>query len=99
MHVTYHNLLLMCVCINITDKHTQIDCMVRCIFSACFQMIYLVTELCVGGELMQLLHRKKLFTEDETRHIIRSLADAVVYLHKRGNVILQTDSLIVLKSS
>lgn len=60
-------------------------------------MIYLVTELCAGGELNQLLQRKKFFTEDETRHIIRSLADAVVYLHKRGNVILQTNTLIALK--
>lgn len=54
-------------------------------------MIYLVTELCVGGELKQLLRRKKFFTEDETRHIICSLADAVVYLHKRGSVPLQID--------
>lgn len=60
-------------------------------------MIYLVTELCAGGELTQLLKRKKFFTEDETRHIICSLADAVAYLHKRGNVILQTDMLTVLK--
>lgn len=49
-------------------------------------MTYLVTELCVGGDLKQLLKQKKFFTEDETRHIILSLADAVVYLHKRGNV-------------
>ncbi|KAM3625050.1 uncharacterized protein V6R79_006263 [Siganus canaliculatus] len=48
------------------------------------KMIYLVTELCVGGNLKQLLKQKKLFTEDETRHIISSLADAVVYLHKRN---------------
>ncbi|XP_044059222.1 serine/threonine-protein kinase 33 isoform X2 [Siniperca chuatsi] len=50
------------------------------------RMTYLVTELCVGGELKQLLQRKKFFTEDETRHIICSLADAVVYLHKRDIV-------------
>lgn len=48
-------------------------------------MIYLVMELCDGGELKQLLQRKSFFTEDETRHIIRSLADAVVYLHKKSN--------------
>lgn len=59
-------------------------------------MTYLVTELCAGGELKQLLQRKKFLTEDETRHIICSLADAVVYLHKRGKVILQMDILIVL---
>ncbi|KAK2920159.1 serine/threonine-protein kinase 33 [Channa argus] len=50
------------------------------------KMIYLVTELCSGGELNQLLRRKKYFTEEETRHIICSLADAVVYLHKRDIV-------------
>uniref|UniRef100_A0A3P8SL42 non-specific serine/threonine protein kinase n=1 Tax=Amphiprion percula TaxID=161767 RepID=A0A3P8SL42_AMPPE len=49
-------------------------------------MIYLVTELCKGGDLRQLLQRKKFFTEDETRNIIGSLADAVVYLHKRVTV-------------
>lgn len=48
-------------------------------------MIYLVMELCDGGELKHLLQRKSFFTEDETRHIIRSLADAVVYLHKKSN--------------
>lgn len=48
-------------------------------------MIYLVMELCDGGELKQLLQRKSFFTEDETRHIIHSLADAVVYLHKKSN--------------
>ncbi|XP_030270339.1 serine/threonine-protein kinase 33 isoform X2 [Sparus aurata] len=50
------------------------------------KMTYLVTELCVGGELKQLLRQKKFFTEDETRHVISSLADAVVYLHKRDIV-------------
>ncbi|XP_022047977.2 serine/threonine-protein kinase 33 isoform X2 [Acanthochromis polyacanthus] len=49
-------------------------------------MIYLVTELCKGGDLRQLLQRKKFFTEDETRNIICSLADAVVYLHRRAIV-------------
>ncbi|MED6242096.1 hypothetical protein ATANTOWER_000148, partial [Ataeniobius toweri] len=45
--------------------------------------ICLVTELCRGGNLKQLLQQKKFFTEDETRQIICCLADAVVYLHKR----------------
>ncbi|CAK6954759.1 LOW QUALITY PROTEIN: serine/threonine-protein kinase 33 [Scomber scombrus] len=50
------------------------------------KMTYLVTELCDGGELKELLLKKMFFTEDETRHIIRSLADAIVYLHKRDIV-------------
>ncbi|CAF99648.1 unnamed protein product, partial [Tetraodon nigroviridis] len=50
------------------------------------KMIYLVTELCVGGELKQLLLQKKFFSEDETKHIICCLADAVDYLYKRNIV-------------
>ncbi|XP_049419297.1 serine/threonine-protein kinase 33 isoform X2 [Epinephelus fuscoguttatus] len=50
------------------------------------KMTYLVTELCSGGDLRQLLQRKKFLTEDETRHVICSVADAVVYLHKRDIV-------------
>ncbi|KAM6943105.1 serine/threonine-protein kinase 33 [Xenentodon cancila] len=48
--------------------------------------IYLVSELCKGGDLRQLLDKKKFFTEDETRKIIFCLADAVAYLHKRDIV-------------
>uniref|UniRef100_A0A3Q2P5J9 Serine/threonine kinase 33 n=1 Tax=Fundulus heteroclitus TaxID=8078 RepID=A0A3Q2P5J9_FUNHE len=48
--------------------------------------ICLVTELCQGGSLEQLLWQKRFFTEDETREIICCLADAVVYLHKRDIV-------------
>ncbi|XP_037548665.1 serine/threonine-protein kinase 33 [Nematolebias whitei] len=46
--------------------------------------IYLVTELCKGGDLKQLLQQKTFFTEDETRKIIFCLADAVAHLHKKG---------------
>ncbi|XP_061590940.1 serine/threonine-protein kinase 33 [Cololabis saira] len=48
--------------------------------------ICLVSELCKGGDLRQLLDKKKFFTEDETRKIIFCLADAVAYLHKRDIV-------------
>ncbi|XP_039604343.1 serine/threonine-protein kinase 33 [Polypterus senegalus] len=48
--------------------------------------MYLVTELCDGGELKEILQRKKYFTENETRHIISSLAAAIVYLHKKDIV-------------
>nr|XP_057945401.1 serine/threonine-protein kinase 33 isoform X2 [Doryrhamphus excisus]XP_057945402.1 serine/threonine-protein kinase 33 isoform X2 [Doryrhamphus excisus]XP_057945403.1 serine/threonine-protein kinase 33 isoform X2 [Doryrhamphus excisus] len=48
------------------------------------QMTYLVTELCVGGELKQVLHQKKFFPEEEARHIIGCLADAITYLHKKN---------------
>ncbi|KAM4630471.1 serine/threonine-protein kinase 33 [Polymixia lowei] len=48
--------------------------------------MYLVTELCDGGELKELLQKNKRFTEEETRHIISSLAEAIVYLHKKDIV-------------
>uniref|UniRef100_A0A3Q3N7V4 Serine/threonine kinase 33 n=1 Tax=Mastacembelus armatus TaxID=205130 RepID=A0A3Q3N7V4_9TELE len=48
--------------------------------------VYLVTELCTGGDLKQMLQKKKFFTEDQTRHVICSLADAIAYLHKRDIV-------------
>ncbi|XP_061739258.1 serine/threonine-protein kinase 33 isoform X1 [Nerophis ophidion] len=48
------------------------------------QMTYLVTELCVGGELKQALQQKKLFPEEEAKHIIGCLADAITYLHKKN---------------
>lgn len=52
----------------------------------CVQRMYLVTELCEGGELKELLQKNTRFTEEETRHIIYSLAEAIVYLHKKGNM-------------
>lgn len=48
------------------------------------QRMYLVTELCEGGDLKDLLQKNKHFTEEETRHIIKSLSEAIVYLHKKG---------------
>ncbi|XP_045545232.1 serine/threonine-protein kinase 33-like isoform X2 [Salmo salar] len=48
--------------------------------------MYLVTELCEGGELKELLQKNTRFTEEETRHIIYSLAEAIVYLHKKDIV-------------
>nr|XP_029511319.1 serine/threonine-protein kinase 33-like isoform X1 [Oncorhynchus nerka]XP_029511320.1 serine/threonine-protein kinase 33-like isoform X1 [Oncorhynchus nerka] len=48
--------------------------------------MYLVTELCEGGELKELLQKNTRFTEEETRHIINSLAEAIVYLHKKDIV-------------
>ncbi|XP_078270843.1 serine/threonine-protein kinase 33 isoform X2 [Rhinoraja longicauda] len=48
--------------------------------------MYLVTEVCEGGELSAILHRKKNLTENETRHVIHSLASAIAYLHKNDIV-------------
>ncbi|XP_062327977.1 serine/threonine-protein kinase 33 [Osmerus eperlanus] len=48
--------------------------------------MYLVMELCEGGELKELLQKNRRFSEEESRHIIRSLAEAIVYLHKKDIV-------------
>ncbi|NXA34387.1 STK33 kinase, partial [Eudromia elegans] len=48
--------------------------------------MYLVMELCEDGELKNILHSKGHFTENETRHIIQSLASAIAYLHKKDIV-------------
>lgn len=48
--------------------------------------MYLVTELCEGGDLKDLLQKNKHFTEEETRRIIKSLLEAIVYLHKKDIV-------------
>uniref|UniRef100_UPI00398E3F8E serine/threonine-protein kinase 33 isoform X2 n=1 Tax=Pristiophorus japonicus TaxID=55135 RepID=UPI00398E3F8E len=48
--------------------------------------VYLVTEVCEGGELSTILHRKKHLSEKETRHVIQSLASAIAYLHKNDIV-------------
>ncbi|XP_043372629.1 serine/threonine-protein kinase 33 isoform X2 [Dermochelys coriacea] len=50
------------------------------------ERMFLVMELCEDGELREFLHRKGQFTENETRHIIQSLASAIVYLHKKDIV-------------
>ncbi|XP_060118725.1 serine/threonine-protein kinase 33 [Heteronotia binoei] len=48
--------------------------------------MYLVMELCEDGELKEILQRKGQFTENETRHIVQSLASAIAYLHRRDIV-------------
>lgn len=48
--------------------------------------MYLVLELCEDGELKKILHGKGHFTENETRHIIQSLASAIAYLHRKDIV-------------
>ncbi|XP_069479814.1 serine/threonine-protein kinase 33 isoform X2 [Ambystoma mexicanum] len=48
--------------------------------------MYLVMELCEGGELKEILQRKKHFSESETRYIIHSLASAIAYLHRKDIV-------------
>ena len=48
--------------------------------------MYLVTELCIEGELKAYLKKRKTLPEDETRVIIRQLSSALTYLHSYGVV-------------
>ncbi|CAK8683977.1 unnamed protein product [Clavelina lepadiformis] len=48
--------------------------------------MYLVMELCELGEMRSLLFTNSPFSEISARHIIKSLTDAIVYLHKNGIV-------------
>ena len=48
--------------------------------------IWLVTELCLGGELFDYLVEKKRFQEGEARRIFGELVVAVGYLHRQGVV-------------
>lgn len=61
--------------------------------------MYLVMELCKGGELWELLKRKRYFMEEEAKVVMRSLAEVVVYMHdndivhrdlKLENILLST---------
>ncbi|KAK7791247.1 hypothetical protein R5R35_009156 [Gryllus longicercus] len=47
--------------------------------------LFLVFELCLG-ELREVFLKKKVFTEDETRKVVASLASAVSYLHRNDIV-------------
>lgn len=48
--------------------------------------IWLVTELCSGGELFDYLAEKGRLTEDETRLLFGQLCLAVAYVHEKGIV-------------
>jgi len=46
--------------------------------------MYLVMELCDGGELSKLLHEHGALSEEETRVIMEQIARAISYLHRNG---------------
>ena len=46
--------------------------------------MYLVMELCDGGELADMLKEHKTFSEEDTKKIMLRLTSAVSYLHKNG---------------
>lgn len=48
--------------------------------------LYIVTELCTGGELFDKIIEKKRFTETEASQIMEQMLSAVVFCHKAGIV-------------
>ena len=48
--------------------------------------MYLIMELCEGGELADVLSQKKYFTEKDTKTIMSRVASAISYLHKNGKI-------------
>ena len=48
------------------------------------QKMYLVMELCEGGELFDVLRERQTFCEKDTKVIMTKMAKATSYLHKRG---------------
>ena len=48
--------------------------------------LYIVTELCTGGELFDKIIEKKRFSETEASQIMEQMLSAVVFCHKAGIV-------------
>lgn len=48
--------------------------------------IYIVMELCYGGELFDRILEQKVFTETQARSIVRKLFAAMAYVHEKGIV-------------
>lgn len=48
--------------------------------------LYLVTDLCVGGELFDRICERGNYYEKDAAHIVRTITEAVVYLHDQGIV-------------
>lgn len=48
--------------------------------------LYIVTELCTGGELFDKIIEKKRFTEAEAAQLMEQMLSAVVFCHKAGIV-------------
>lgn len=48
--------------------------------------MYLIMELCKGGELSEVLRRKSYFKEEEAKAVMHSLTEAVVYMHDNDMV-------------
>jgi len=59
------------------------------------QRMYLVMELCDGGELSRLLQEHGPFSEDETKVVVEQLARAISYLHRNGTFCFAISFLVI----
>lgn len=48
--------------------------------------VYLVTDLCLGGELFDRICSKQYFRENDAAQLIETVVGAVAYLHDHGIV-------------
>jgi calcium-dependent protein kinase len=48
--------------------------------------VYLITEICKGGELFDHIVEKEFLSEKEAAHIFRQILNAINHCHKRGIV-------------
>ena len=54
--------------------------------------MFLILELCRGGELSNLLKEKNAFREEEAKELMKMLTEAVVYMHDKGTNRFTTES-------
>ena len=48
--------------------------------------VYIITDLCRGGELFDRICKKKFFREEDAAKLIKTIVSAVSYLHGKGVV-------------
>lgn len=48
------------------------------------QKLYTITPYCTGGELFDLLAQRSRFSEEESRHFLRSILDGIEWLQRAG---------------
>ena len=63
--------------------------------------LYIVMELCTGGELYDRIAAKKKFSEVEARHVFKQIVEGVKYLHdhKIAHCDLKPDNILYLDKS
>ena len=50
--------------------------------------MYLIMEVCEGGDLAKLLQKRQHLSESDTKQVMLSLGEAIKYLHQLGDYII-----------